>query len=242
MTVPAQTASQTVVAAAGQTVIPFSFRCDDSTLLHVWVNDVEQGGFAIALNADQTAAPGGTVTIGASTAGDVVTVERVSPESQTLALTAYNPFTAVALMLGLDRMVMLLQEFAAWLARGLVVSRKNASSMSTQELPAPAPGYALGWVSDGARYKLGNVTFASISGAGVVGRNLVKNEVPTGAVDGVNAAFVLAHAPFSGAYMDVKVGGVIFPPGRYALAGSTITFAAGHIPPAGEDIYVDYWY
>jgi hypothetical protein len=44
MTLPAQNVAPQIVAAPGQTAFPFSWRCDSSTLVSVWVDDVQVGG------------------------------------------------------------------------------------------------------------------------------------------------------------------------------------------------------
>src|SRR4051812_23620262 len=106
MTVAVQTPLSSAVAVAAQTVFPFNFRCDDSATLAVYVNDTLQGGaaYAVALNADQVAAPGGTVTFGAGRAvGDIVSIERTSADGQSVSFTAYSRFPASTVELGLDK-------------------------------------------------------------------------------------------------------------------------------------------
>ena len=83
MSLPAQNSAQQVSAAAGQLIFPFSWRCDDTATVLVWVNNVQVGGSTVALNADQTASPGGTVTLAAAAAlGDIVTIERQTAQTQ----------------------------------------------------------------------------------------------------------------------------------------------------------------
>src|SRR3954462_143875 len=106
MTVAAQSTSPQVVAAAGQITFPFAWRADSSAVVTVWVNDVQDGGFTVALNADQTAAPGGTVTRTApALGGEVVTIERVTPQTQNTALTRYGPFAADTMTAVFDKAV-----------------------------------------------------------------------------------------------------------------------------------------
>jgi hypothetical protein len=246
MSLPAQNPYQQVVATLGQTVIPFTFRCDSSGQLIVWVNDTQVGGFTPALNADQTASPGGTVTLAVgSAAGDVVTVERVNPQTQTFALSSYTPFTATALNSALDRMVELLQEFYAKLARVFYIKRSQQSKISSFELPAPASGGILGWFTSdgGVSYTLVNYSTVTDS-TGV----RIKNEIPAGSTTGTtgadgNPAFVLAHTPKSASLLDVFVDGVrADPTANYSLAAGTITFNSGYIPLAGSVIRADYYY
>lgn len=248
MSLPAQNPAQQVVATSGQTVIPFSWRCDDSSLITVWVNDNLVGGWTPALNADQTASPGGSVVLATpSAAGDIVTVERVNPQTQNFALTAYNPFTAVALVAAMDRIVELVQEVFAKVARVFYVKRSMQAKIASFELPAPAVGQVLTWVSGdgGLTFSLGATT-PSVIGV-TTNATMVKNETPTGAVNGTNgsdgnAAFVLAHVPKSAGLLDVLLDGVRQPPSRYTLVGNTVTFNAGFIPITGSDIRADYFY
>jgi hypothetical protein len=152
MSLPAQNVALQAVANPGQTVFPFGWRCDDPTTVKVWVNDVADGGFAIFLNADQTAAPGGTITRGVACAGgEVVTVERTSPQTQTTNLGRYIPFPADTVTTMLDKAVMLLQEVAAVaLSKCLKAARSSLSHLASLELPAPVAGKALAWVDAGA--------------------------------------------------------------------------------------------
>lgn len=102
-----------MVAAAGQTVFPFNFRCDVSATLFVSKNAIAQGGFTVALNADQTAAPGGSITlaVGALLA-DVVKVQRITPQTQSAAFSQYGAFSSASLMAVLDSLVMMIQELS----------------------------------------------------------------------------------------------------------------------------------
>lgn len=113
----AQVPAQSYAAALGQTIFPFNFYCDDSSRMRAYVNTVLQGGFTVALNADQAAAPGGTVTLPvASLAGDSVLVKRVSPIEQDLVLGQYGLFSSKSIEAGLDEMARLIQELAVAVA------------------------------------------------------------------------------------------------------------------------------
>lgn len=251
MSLPAQNPAQQVVATAGQTVFPFSWRADSSPLVVVWVNDNQVGGPTIILNADQTASPGGTITLAvAANAGDIVTVERVNAQTQTLNLSAYYPFTAISLTAALDRFIEMVQEVWAKLAKVPLVKRSMLAKVSSFELPLPqANGSAIGWQTDdgGAHYYLANIIVATGVTGIINASTLVKNEVPVGAVNGTtgndgNAAFTFAHVPFSTALLDVLVDGVRQPPIRYARVGAIVTFQPGFIPIAGSDVRGDYFY
>lgn len=57
--------------------------------------------------------------------------------------------------------------------------------------------------------------------------NFADNETPTGALDGVNTSFALAHAPNPTASLNLILNGQYLTQGSdYTLAGSTITFAS----------------
>lgn len=247
MSLPAQNPKQQLVAAGGQTVFAFTFRCDDSLTIQVWSNDLQLGGVAVALNADQSAAPGGTVTIAAAIAGDIVTIERVTPQTQTLALTAYNAFTAAAITTALDRMVELLQEFWAFTARMFYVKRSVQSKITTFQLPTPVAGQVLGWVSGdgGLTFRLDNLGNVVV-GVTLAG-TLVKNEVTADLVNGTNgndgnALFTLAHTPASDVLLDVLVDGVRQPNARWTRVVRAVTFQNGYKPIVGSDVRFDYFY
>jgi hypothetical protein len=116
MTVPAQVPVTNSVAVAAQTVFAFNWRCDDPATVAVKKNTVLLAGsaYTVALNANQSVSPGGTITllVGAA-AADALSVYRASVFSQALALVTYGFFPAAAVALALDRIVMMLQELAA---------------------------------------------------------------------------------------------------------------------------------
>lgn len=78
---------------------------------------------------------------------------------------------------------------------------------------------------------------------GLTTTNFVYSEVPTGTVNGTNAAFVLANTPITGTVC-VYVNGVRQKVGTgndYTIATTTITFEAGTaVPVTGDVIQVDY--
>jgi hypothetical protein len=67
-------------------------------------------------------------------------------------------------------------------------------------------------------------------------------EVPGGAIDGVNAEFTLAHLPIAGSEM-VYVNGLMQASGEdndYLISGETITFIIA--PPEDTRILATYWF
>lgn len=67
--------------------------------------------------------------------------------------------------------------------------------------------------------------------------NFVDGEMPVGAVDGTNAAFVLANTPIP-VSLRVYVGGLRMQNTTYTLSGNTITFTTS--PAATSSVLVDY--
>jgi predicted porin len=66
--------------------------------------------------------------------------------------------------------------------------------------------------------------------------NFADNEVPTGTVNGVNAAFTLAHTPSPAASLSCSKNGQLMIAGGadYTLATATLTYVAGAIPKTGD--------
>lgn len=75
----------------------------------------------------------------------------------------------------------------------------------------------------------------------------VSGEVPTGATDGANRTFVLAHAPAgflvlfrSGIYMTSKADPTTGRQPDYSISGNTITFSVPSTPQAGDPVEACY--
>ena len=84
------------------------------------------------------------------------------------------------------------------------------------------------------------VAWSNASGLGT--GNFVFGEVPTGTVDGANAAYTVANAPTAGT-LRVHKNGIRQKAGAgndYTFAGTTITFEAGNLPQTGDVLLVDY--
>lgn len=238
MTLALQTPSNNIVAVANQTVFPFTFRLDDSTLIGVFTNDAPNapGDYAVARNADQIATPGGTVTfvVGRNT-GDVVSIERASPAQQSLALTTYSPFPSPSIMGALDKIVMLLQEFLLAVSRSLKVSRSGASKVASFDAPAPAVGQLIGWVDAGnGLAKLGNVAVSIVSPQAA----RVRGELLTDSGD--HSSFLSANIPLAGTAALYRNGQRVFAPDDFALVGRIWTLTTPINPALGEKINADY--
>lgn len=81
----------------------------------------------------------------------------------------------------------------------------------------------------------------TLSATGLYGTaNFVENEVPTGTVDGTNAAFTLANTPITNSQV-VFVNGLKQKAAvDFNITGAVITFTAGNIPQSGQYIEVNY--
>jgi hypothetical protein len=70
---------------------------------------------------------------------------------------------------------------------------------------------------------------------------IVFDEVPVGAINGINDTFTLAHTPVSG--VELKLDGVdLVPVVHYTLSGNTVTFVSTFIPQTGENLTASYEY
>lgn len=77
--------------------------------------------------------------------------------------------------------------------------------------------------------------------SGITGPAFVDGAVPTGALDGTNAAFTLPSAPNPGVSLQFFRNGVLQKPGtQYTLLGAVVTFNANWIPQAGDDLLASY--
>jgi hypothetical protein len=84
---------------------------------------------------------------------------------------------------------------------------------------------------------LGATSSACSGGSSIT---FVEQETPSGAVNGSNAAFVLAFGPVTGSVHLYKNGIRQTAAVDYTIAGSAITFLAGAIPQTGDTVRVDY--
>ena len=69
----------------------------------------------------------------------------------------------------------------------------------------------------------------------------VEDEVPSGSINGSNAAFTLANTPRTTSAIKLYRNGVRqFEGVHYDMSGTTITFKAGKIPKTGNTLIADY--
>ena len=121
---------------------PFSFKVLDPDHLVVTYTDaagdettLDPGTYTVALNADQDASPGGSVTHGPAIAsGTKLTILRSVPYTQAIDLKNQGGFFPEVLERGFDLMVMQVQQLREQLARALKLS---PSQSAIGELEAP---------------------------------------------------------------------------------------------------------
>lgn len=92
------------------------------------------------------------------------------------------------------------------------------------------------------RVKAGGITNAMLALTYVQQSHYIVRETPTGAVDGANTAYTLAHTPIAGTEM-VFLNGILQEPGAgndYTIVGGTITYLTA--PLTGDRIRVTYLY
>lgn len=83
---------------------------------------------------------------------------------------------------------------------------------------------------------IGDAVTIDIPGGGGSSFTIIKNEVPSGVIDGSNTVFTLAHTPLYG--IELILNGATLKPGAsedYTITGLTITFA---IPPASSSLII----
>ena len=113
--------------------------------------------------------------------------------------------------------------------------------VTVQEGSANADTTWLSTANSGGTLNTTAITWSNpIVSGGLTSSNFVDKEIPSGSINGSNAAFVLANTPVSGSE-HVYLNGVLQESGAgndYTIATATITFAVA--PLTGEKIRVSY--
>lgn len=134
------------------TAFPFSFKVFAASDVAVTRADtlgaetalVLNSDFTVALNPDQDAAPGGTVTLAAPLAtGHRLAVTSVVPNLQPTDITNNGGFYPRVIEDALDRHVVQIQQIDEKVARALKVG--ITSPLGSLALPAPVAGTVVGW-------------------------------------------------------------------------------------------------
>lgn len=110
--VPSTTSRADYLGNGSTKAFAFAFKAKSTTWIEVFLAGVKQtGGFTVALNANQSTAPGGSVTFStAPGAGATVRIQRTLPLTQDSVWAPYAPFRAQTLEDQLDRLVMQQQQ------------------------------------------------------------------------------------------------------------------------------------
>jgi lysophospholipase L1-like esterase len=111
-TVTGTTTRNSYTGDASTVAFAFTFRADSSSWVKVYLDNALQGaGYTVALNANQTANPGGTVTFTSPPASSVaVKIQRESPKTQASAFSPYTAFPSKTVEGTLDKLAMQGQE------------------------------------------------------------------------------------------------------------------------------------
>ena len=134
------------------TAFPFSFKVFAATDATVTVANTQGNesvlalgaDYAVALNADQDAAPGGTVTLAAPLAsGHRLVVSSAVPNLQPTDITNNGGFYPRVIEDALDRHVAQVQQIDEKVGRALKVA--VTSPLGDQALPSPVAGMLIGW-------------------------------------------------------------------------------------------------
>ena len=125
--------------------------------------------FTVLLNADQEAAPGGTVTLiaGALASDYSLTITSSVPYLQPIDITNQGGFYPRVIMAALDRLTILCQQLFQAVSRSLQVSVTLPDGVQTK-LPSPSASTVLGWDEDALRLKNYPLAGAGVADASVV--------------------------------------------------------------------------
>lgn len=222
-----------------QTAFPFEFkafskedllvvRTDDDGLEFTLVLDSD---FSVALNADQNADPGGTVTYPISgtvlPAGETLTIASNLDYTQETDITNGGGFYPQVIEDALDRNTMLVKQVGEKVNRALRVAVSTPDDVDVT-LPAPSAQKIIGWNDTATGLVNRDITdFAT-----VVAFAAWQSQTFDGT--GAQTAFTLSSDPGNINNLDIAIGGVTQTPAvDFTLSGTTLTFTSA--PPAGTD-------
>jgi hypothetical protein len=211
-------------------VFPFGFKIFQAADLQVVRSDSDGfevtlalgTDYTVTLNANQNAAPGGSVTLlaGALATGYQLTLISAVPFLQQVQLHDRGGFFPEVINAALDRLTILTQQLLDRLGRTL---RLPTSSTASPVFPVPDPLALIGWNSGGtALTNFPPGDFAAQVAASIVHADWLYD---TFAGDGVTTVFSLQRAPGSLGNLDVSVNGTTQQPGTdYNLNGDQVLF------------------
>lgn len=189
---------------------------DDESL----VLDVD---YTVALNGDQDANPGGTVTMTTAPAtGELLTLLSQIPELQAIALQNQGGMYPKVVERGFDKATRLIQQLSEKLTRAVL--QPVGTAISNLRYPTPVAGEILGWDQSGTG--LANYSASDLTSIAAFANWSYENK----SGDGTTTAFTLAASPGALANMAVAISGITLRPELdYTLSGTTLTFVS---PPA----------
>lgn len=221
------------------TAFPFAFkvftegdvRVVRTSLLGIESDLVLNSDYTVSLNGNQDANPGGTVTLSAALADDLLlTLTSKVQNLQPLALTNAGGFFPAVLNTAFDRAVILVQQLSEGLGRSLKV---QISSEVSPTLPAPEANSVLAWNDTATGFT--NVPAADLATVGAFG----DSRVETFSGNGTETDFELDFHPGTVANADVSIDGVVQVAGiDFTRVGQTLVFTTA--PPASSVIAVRY--
>jgi hypothetical protein len=228
-----------------QTAFPFEFktfaeedllvvRTDEDGLETILVLDSD---YSVALNADQNADPGGTVTYPVSgdelPAGETLTIASNLDYTQETDITNGGGFYPQVIEDALDRSVMLVKQVNEKVDRALRLAVSTDDSVDVT-LPAPVADKIIGWNDTATGLVNRDITdFAT-----VVAFAAWQSQTFDG--DGVTTQFTLSSDPGNINNLDIAISGVTqVPLIDFTLSGVTLTFLSA--PPAGTDNVFARW-
>jgi hypothetical protein len=244
MTVPATTRRAGPFNGNGSaTSFPFTFKVFSKEDIQVELTDtaavittlVLDSDYSVAVNSDQDASPGGTVTYPISGSplvlGAKLVVLGALENEQTTDLPAGGAYRAKVVEDALDRTVIQVQQLAELQGRALTLPASAATADTT--LPAPESDKLIGWnTAANALINLDPTSLATVIAFGTANANQF-----TG--NGSQVNFTLTSNPGALANLDVSVGGVTqLPTTDYTWSGTTLTFTTA--PPNGAPILARY--
>lgn len=215
--------------------LPFGFTTFAAADLRVVLTDADgddadlvlDTDYSVALNADQTADPGGTVTLvdPLATGTSAVIISNLAYEQPTDLPEGGNYF-ASTVERAIDRTVLLVKQLQEVAARTLTISVGSDVAGVDVTLPAPVATELIGWDATGTA-----LTNYAVEQA-VVTQGQYYTLLADG--DGSTTAFALSNTPASLASVEVFVDGVrLLPTEEYTLSGATVTFVTA--PAVGTD-------
>lgn len=190
--------------------------------------------YSVALNSDQDASPGGTITYPLTgsplPAGQKLTIIGDLDYEQTTDLLGGGAFNARVIEDTFDRTVIQIQQLEERLDRALTIP---VGSTASAQLPNPEANELIGWNSSGNA--LQNVPLAGLSTAVAYGNH--HYNIFTG--NGSTTTFTLSGDPVLLSNVLVAIGGVVQLPGvDYIINDLDITFTSA--PPNGTSVLVRY--